>query len=368
MKTLLTLILFVAALAMACVTVESPPECRLASDCPLAEECHEGKCVAECREDRDCKLNEVCSDKMCVATIPPARVCQFARQCMENESCRSGLCTQVSLQEDPVPPTTGDAGMSSSVDARTNMGLPYGSVCGAASECESNYCLGDPSGIQGRCTRPCMGNTDCVYPDDCLDIENVGKFCGVLPAAGGTGASCMAPSDCETGICITPENICTRECSGFSSCPSGMSCQPVATGASTSITLCVLGTGAGFGSPCARAAECFSQLCVGVPATGSGVCTAQCDQVPCPLGWSCTSVQTGNGQSARVCALEGQSAGSFGASCTRAADCTNGLCLNDMRSMSSFCTVQCSSNADCSSVSGLACVTIQGGGQVCARP
>ena len=178
----------------------------------------------------------------------------------------------------------------------------------------------------------------------------------------------MMPSDCESSICVTPENICSRECSGFSSCPSGMTCQPVAAGSGSAITICVSGTGAGFGSPCATPAECFTQLCVGVPSTGSGVCTALCDQVPCPLGWSCTSVSTGGGQTVRVCALEGQSVGNYGASCTGAADCNNGLCLNDMRTMSSFCTIPCTSNADCTAVSGLVCVTIQGGGQVCGPP
>lgn len=359
----------IAALMMllACVEVDTPPDCRLASDCPEKEECFEGRCVAECREDRDCKADEVCSDKQCVSTIPPARVCQFARQCMENETCRSGLCQQVNLQIDNPGTSPNDGGSTPPGDAgMSSMGLPYGAVCMAASECASNYCLGESG--QGRCTIICSGNADCVYPDECLDIPGAGQFCGVVPPSGGTGAACMAPSDCETGICISPENICTRECSGFSSCPSGMTCQPVDAGNGSAITLCVLGNGGGFGSPCARASACFSQLCVGVPSTGSGICTALCNQVPCPLGWSCTSVPDGSGGTTRVCALEGQSAGGYGATCTQASDCTNGLCLNDSRSMTSFCTVSCSNNSDCSSVPGLVCVTIQGGGQVCGPP
>jgi hypothetical protein len=356
----------VALSTCACLTVDTPPECRLSSDCPDLEECFEQRCVAECREDRDCMDKETCSEKKCIPTIPPARVCQFARQCMENETCRSGLCEQVSLQIDTPPNPSSDGGIPPGRDAGSSGGLPYGAVCTSAAQCESMHCLG-PNG-QGRCTIACTDNAQCVYPDACLDIPNVGKFCGVLPNAGATGAPCMAPSDCETGICISPDNICTRECSGFSSCPSGMTCQPVAAGNGTAVTLCVLGTGAGFGSPCARAAECFSALCVGVPSTSSGICTAQCDQVPCPLGWSCTSVPDGAGGTARVCALEGQSAGGYGSMCTQASECTNGLCLNDSRSMSAFCTISCMRNSDCAGVAGLVCVTIQGGGQVCGPP
>ena len=345
-----------------CVQVETPPECRLSSDCPLNEQCIEGRCLAECREDRDCAASETCADKKCIAKIPPARVCQFARQCMENETCRAGICEEVSLQGSDLEPY--DAGVPVGNDGGTmGQGLPYGAVCSAASECASGFCLGATG--EGRCTVMCSTNSDCVYPDQCIDVPNSGRFCGVLPTAGATGSPCSSPDDCESGICITPDNVCTRECSGFSSCPTGMTCQPIDTGMGSAITLCVVGNGSGFGAPCARASECFSQLCVGVPATGAGVCTAMCDQIPCPLGWSCTTVPNGSGGNARVCALEGQSAGGFGASCQQAADCTNGLCLNDSRSMSSFCTIPCSANSDCASVPGLLCVTLQGGQTVC---
>ena len=171
-------ILFYCLIALyhfGCVQVETPAECRLSSDCPINEQCIDERCLAECREDRDCASTEICADKKCIPKIPPARVCQFARQCMENETCRAGICEEVSLQGSELGGP--DAGSSQASDGGTSsQGLPYGAVCSMASECESGFCLGATG--EGRCTISCSMNSDCVYPDECIDVPNSGRFCG----------------------------------------------------------------------------------------------------------------------------------------------------------------------------------------------
>lgn len=351
-------------------------ECRLSSDCPSPTSCVEGFCVAECREDRDCPSNQTCYEGSCQDGLTSSRLCSTSFECEVGETCSGGMCTAVRI----VLPDAGvaidsgtapaDAGIEQPDLGTPDTGpslLPYGAVCAGGSECLSGYCLGVSGSSSGRCTDACSTDDDCYYPDTCLDIDGAGKLCGQNPSLSPTGAACPnGPETCATGLCVDSMDgsgpICTQQCSPLPACPAQMTCQPVPDGSGGSVPVCIAGTGGGFGETCTAAADCATSLCVGVGTTG--VCTSLCSTVPCPIGWTCTLAEE-NGQSFRVCAPEGAVGGQFGDTCTGAASCSSGLCLNDARTGSAFCTERCTVHADCAAVSGLTCVTLSSGVSVC---
>ena len=147
-----------------------------------------------------------------------------------------------------------------------------------------------------------------------------------------------------------------------------MTCSPVADGMGGAVAVCAPGTGLGFGEACNGGSQCATQLCLGVGGAASGTCTSFCDQVPCPLGYTCSAVGDGSGGTVQICAPEGAVGGGFGATCTGSASCASGLCLYDARVQAAFCTRGCASDGECASVPGLSCVPIAGGTQVCGPP
>lgn len=350
-----------------------PVECRLNSDCVEPLVCQpDGRCQPQCKDDRDCADTEECLADSCVRRQAPARVCRQVSDCRRGETCQSGLCQVVAFVDD-VPPIHADAGTRRDAAAPHDAGAtgrPYGSVCQAASDCASDLCVG-PGGADGRCSRACAVNTDCVYPDSCLEVGGQ-LVCAVAPMGSVVGSPCPNGSaDCSTGLCISPvgaTSFCSQQCSPLPSCPAGMTCALVPAGPRMSLAACVQGTGGGFGEACGRASDCALGLCVGTG--GQGVCTSFCDEVqlPCPTGWVCTQVDVGGGQTVGVCAPEGAVSGGFGAACSSAASCSSGLCLYDARTQSAFCTKQCRSIAECAAVPGLVCVALQGGVNVCGPP
>jgi hypothetical protein len=361
----------------ACPKDEPAIECRLNSDCASPFLCADGRCRPECRDDRDCADTEECLANVCEPRVPPTRVCNRARDCKSDETCRNGICEPVGL----IPPP--DAGVQNPRDSGAQpphdagqlapdsgigpTGLPYGAICMRGSECASTFCLGIDGGAAGRCTKVCAADNECVYPDTCIDVGGAGRLCGAAPTGGATGAPCPGgPAQCATGICLGPMGgsaVCTHQCSPLPSCPMGMTCQPVPDGAGSAVAVCIPGTGGGFGQSCGAPGDCATALCVGI--TGSGVCTSDCNQTPCPSGWTCARVADGQGGFARICAPEGIAGGDFGDPCTGATSCASMLCLSDGTGQS-FCTDTCRTDTDCPVASGWSCVTISGGARVCA--
>ena len=365
------------ALLAACTDGAMAIECRLTSDCVSPLICESQRCVPQCRTDVDCGADETCVADKCERRHPQVRICLLSRDCRSGETCRAGICTVAALITTPTNPPP-DAGVMMSLpdsgapgaDASIPAGLPYGAVCTAASQCASMLCLG--AGSDGRCTRACMDDRDCTYPDACVDVAGAAGQCATAPSVGATGALCPnGPSDCASGLCLAPPGVaavCTHQCSPLPSCPAGLTCQPIPDGAGGAVAVCFPGNGGGFGEPCTAASQCATRLCVGDPSSGSGLCTAPCHQIPCPMGWVCTNLPDGTGGTAPVCAPEGAAGGGFGSACTGASSCANGLCLNDARSGSAFCTIPCRGHNDCAAVPGLFCVSLQGGAQVCGPP
>jgi hypothetical protein len=357
--------------------------CRLNSDCAAPLSCVDGECLPQCREDRDCAGQQVCREQLCVDPDPGKNACARASDCPASQTCIGGICEALVLNtldagtgevpDGGVGPTPdGGPGADAGPDGGVS-GLPYGAVCARGSECVSGLCLGPAGGTSGRCTKPCNGNADCTYPDTCTDVPGAGLLCATTQAGGQPGDPCPnGDADCASGICLqasSSRSFCTQPCAPLPTCPSGMTCAPVPDGQGGAVTLCIPGgMGQGFGGGCSRAADCATQLCIGVPSTGQGVCTTYCDQIPCPAGYACTSVDDGQGGAVAVCAPGGAVGGAYGDTCTGAASCQSGLCLNDPRLGGAYCTVPCVSNADCAAISGLVCVRLTSGEQVCALP
>lgn len=344
------------------------PECRLNSDCPVGERCADGACLPECREDRDCPTPETCEVGVCTPVGPSTRLCVRAADCLAGETCAGGLCSAVSISVRDAG-TARDAG-GASPDA--GEASPYGAPCTRGSECASTYCVGDAATMSGRCTIPCTEDLECVRPDTCEAVPGAGSFCASVAAGRPVGAECPGgASDCASGICIqrpSAAGFCSERCSPLPACPPNFTCQPLPDGAGGAEPVCVPGQGGGFGSPCARAADCATALCVGVAGSSSGVCTTFCDRVPCPSGYSCASVDDGAGGVAQICAPAGSLGGAYGDACTGASGCANGLCLHDARTGGAFCTQSCASPADCAAVPGLTCVRLADGSAVCGPP
>lgn len=372
---------------------EPATSCRINSDCAASELCMNGTCSVECREDRDCPSDQMCTANRCVERVAPTVLCTTTIDCPRGQVCQAGICGTITLVRDdagaasdaasgnldatvtdpdagPLPDATPSPD-ASTADAGAPL-LPYGAVCTRASECESMLCLGPAMATSGRCTKSCTGNLDCFYPDQCVEVPGNGFFCGPATSGLASGEPCPnGPNTCSTGLCIeTPPHpaVCTHQCSPLPSCPAGMICEPVADGSGGAIAVCVFGTGLGFGASCASSSACSSGLCVGVAASGSGVCTSLCQQIPCPAGWTCSTVDDGTGNLLSICAPSGLTGGGFGSACNAAAECTSGLCLNDARINAAFCTQGCVRDADCAQISGLACVLLSTGDRVCAPP
>lgn len=359
-------------------------ECRLNSDCEAPLFCVERECVPQCREDRDCADKQVCRGQLCVEPEPGQNACAATSDCPVNQTCIGGICEAlilntldagVELDDGGVAPDAGpDGGVvpDAGVDAGVG-GLPYGAVCAAASECASGLCLGPAGATSGRCTKPCAVNADCTYPDTCADVPGAGRLCATTQAGGQPGDPCPnGDADCASGICLqlsSTRSFCTQPCAPLPTCPVGLTCAPVPDGQGGAVTVCVPGgAGEGFGGACARAADCATGLCIGVPSTGQGVCTSTCDQIPCPAGYSCLAVDDGQGGVAQVCAPGGAVGGAYGDTCTGASSCQSGLCLNDARLGGAYCTLPCVRDADCAAINGLVCVRLSSGEQVCALP
>lgn len=359
--------LLLAILALGCTDGAAEPDCRLNSDCPADMTCMAGACVPECREDRDCRAPETCMEGRCIDPGPQDRLCLRASDCLAGESCLNGLCSPISLGvrdggvRDAGAGVTPDGGVA---------GLAYGAVCSSGTQCASTYCIGESGAPTGRCTIPCAQDGECVYPDTCEAIPGVGMFCASVAAGKPTGAECQAAGECAGGTCIvrpSAAGFCSEPCGPLPSCPPMFTCQPLPDGAGSAQTLCVPGTGGGFGANCNGPADCFTTLCVGVPGS-TGVCTSLCDRVPCPTGYTCLAVDDGAGGQLQVCAPDGAVGGGYGDACTGASSCQTGLCLHDARTGGAFCTQACNTNADCSAVPGLVCVRLADGSRVCGPP
>jgi len=164
----------------------------------------------------------------------------------------------------------------------------------------------------------------------------------IMPGAGQLWATCTGNADCMSTVCfdmgMTYGRRCVQACGSADDCPSGFTCH-----SNAGARLCLPAqafTGATFanasGTACMGGGECKSNFC------GGNMCIDSCaDDADCS-GTTCRWYQPEPESYRSTC--EGP-LGSFGAgaACVEGAQCTSGLCVNDV------CTALCSSTADCGS-------------------
>ncbi len=192
-------------------------------------------------------------------------------------------------------------------------------------------------------TEPPRRGTDLGAPDlgtdagspDAGPIDGGGTDLGVdggpvdmgTPDSGVLGAyldRCNVPGECESSRCIDdrgPTRFCTRTCLTNGDCASDHLCDA---------GQCVPND---VGGLCDEAADCVTNLCAGNPATGVGECTRTCTNAgDCPAGFACS-----NAGGTFVCVdIE-----------RPCAQCSTGICLNDLGQGMRGCTTTCRGPADC---------------------
>ncbi|MDD5340161.1 MAG: right-handed parallel beta-helix repeat-containing protein [Candidatus ainarchaeum sp.] len=146
------------------------PECAADGDCPAAEACSGGSCVAvacacgvvqdhqcvayACCADSDCTASETCSGNSCVAVqcacgavenhacVPYA--CCADSDCQANQSCASHAC----VDKPALPPQQNQTNMTNQTapgNATSETGCTLGSECPTGQYCDAGSCVSQPA-------------------------------------------------------------------------------------------------------------------------------------------------------------------------------------------------------------------------------
>lgn len=124
----------------------------------------------------------------------------------------------------------------------------------------------------------------------------------VEATSGAIGESCVLPSNCASGLCLSPIDApsfsyCSRECDGSTACAPGMECAELTADGSTRRVCQFIGPSPGaIGAQCAEPDDCEFGMCESFAGAAAKTCSALCfpeDAVPCPRGGVCTAVASG---------------------------------------------------------------------------
>jgi Matrixin len=201
-----------------------------------------------------------------------------------------------------------------------------------------------------------------------IDEDDV---CAVYPGqAGGQGVPCTAATECLAGkVCEGLQGgtakVCTQDCTGAGTCPSGFTCQP-----STAGSACLPQVGVPDQCRfCQSGGGCSSGLCLRFD-TGVTFCSLTCtDSSQCGPTYSCQMPEGFCVPNAMTCVNQCQTA----AQCAAGYTCSNGTCTprgetGDDCSVSNFCKPcsVCTREAETSMVAFCrACCQGQGAGGFC---
>ncbi len=273
---LLALLALVPAAASRCAS----PQCEINSDCPARQYCSiDNFCLQECAEDRDCEGRGVCNPNgRCVMPeadagpdAPPDAAPDAATDLTQPDAAPDMTAPPPDVTPPPpdmtapppdVTPPPPDVTPPPDV-VRPDAAPPRGAYldpCTSTVDCQSMDCapLGAASGF---CTRTCSSRRDCGDGYQCARGRCVADDTGTPCDPRGATACAFA---CF-GNGASGRGHCTRECASGRDCPAGYGCQVV-----SGMPVCVE-----VEAPCARAADCDTNLCVGVGPSFSG-CTATC--------------------------------------------------------------------------------------------
>jgi len=178
------------------------------------------------------------------------------QSCKDGFECRSGLCETGACHDVCCTDTNCSASEQACVvdpaggfacGAPSAVGLAYFDPCMTGADCASGLCV-DVGGVT-RCVTSCCSSSDCAPALDPMGmLASVGcrwvgvggvavATCSTFLPPGGTGlvgSTCVAPADCQSGLCeqLGDVVLCTDTCCSDESCgdPALFGCVPAELG------------------------------------------------------------------------------------------------------------------------------------------
>jgi hypothetical protein len=139
-----------------------------------------------------------------------------------------------------------------------------------------------------------------LYPNG-MPVPGMG---GMMTNGGPVGAPCQQSTDCASSLCVMDamdgHTYCSQMCTlnMMGTCPAGYTCTNTPQG-NLCLAPAIVDELCDF---CDSGSQCASGFCVNVPNVNMdmGFCSQPCDPTPgqpaqCPMGYSCTVVQSGTG-------------------------------------------------------------------------
>ncbi|MCH9646683.1 MAG: hypothetical protein K0U98_00515 [Deltaproteobacteria bacterium] len=278
--------------------------------------------VGYCDTDGDCASNEFC-DKG-VALGVGRNHCSKKRTngtaCTRPLQCLSGIC-----------PGGACAECNSDDDCNNNQYCNKGTLGIGKNKCENKKSNGVACTRPNQCTSGiCPGGAcaECNSDDDCTNSEfcNTGTLgigrnkCQALKA---NGVACTRPDQCQSGIC--PGGACA-ECNSDDDCNSSEYCNTGTLGIGKNKCEALKANGVA----CTRADQCQSGICPG------GACAECNSDDDCDSNEYCNTGTVGIGKN------KCERKKSNGTGCTRAGQCTSGICPGGA-------CAECKNDSDCDS-------------------
>jgi len=231
-------------------------------------------------------------------------------------------------------------------DGDSRGGRPVGDPCERSTDCELDCVL--PSDVYpgGLCTRWCGDDGSCPSGSQCVDLGGdlyCFRQCGTSDECR-EGWGCGSAGACVP--CATEPAACAADADADAPDTSDEGVEPDAADADVDADADADVSPMPNGSPCRRASECRSRLCL--PPDLGGVCAARCaPDDPCDYGYSCVPFaedSDANGRTDRVgygCYDWTTDQIQDGLACTEDVQCRSRLCEGGV------CTRLCGSAADC---------------------
>jgi len=283
------------------------------SSCALGSTCATGFCVdGACCEQVSCGTCQACD----VAGSPGT--CSSVINADDSDSCPSG---------------------SKTCDAVGACKSKQGQACTANSQCASGFCA---DGF--CCNAACDGGCDVcnATPGTCTVLAKgaSGAGCGSYfcdGAAGKCPTSCAADADCTSGFFCAAGGICQARRLQGGSCNVG-------SGGDCLVAGC---------RECSGTLSCKDGYCC------NGACTGNCQTCAATPG-TCTTVSTADDldtcTGSNTCSSSGSCLAKNGQSCTSAAQCASGNCVDGV-----CCNTSCAGGCDvCNATAGTCSVVAQG--------
>jgi predicted Zn-dependent protease len=269
---------------------QAPPECTSSSQCAPNETCTGGKCVSSGKKGygASCASPSDCNSGICLqsaGTTFCSELCQSSG-CPNGDQCvpatSGGTTTNVCL---PNSANRGSKGLGepcqTQLDCKSEICV---SVPGSGYACSQLCTLG----LAGSCPNgySCMASNA-----GGLCIKDPEQPPPPPPEKKTLGEPCNIHEDCEDLICATTPagRVCSRSCGldGGAPCPAGFGCADAGAGNGTGV--CIKSAGGTLGDTCLAHTDCKSGVCA-ADDQGHRFCTDFCsiDQ-GCVSGYDCVS-------------------------------------------------------------------------------